>query len=150
MLRYSPNNDIIAQQDKQHQWMNTQKDVRTTMKGASLLDVTEFHKYDTQFVQDSKASKSKKVARSTKGHPIVQGDDDVWVEKIYHTKNDNREVSVFVSKKTGTMLRDEPPTGMSKLKLMMLLVFSYILLYHSHIINLSKKIYLQGLVELSF
>lgn len=123
MLRYSPNNDIIAEKDKQY--------VRTTMKGASLLDVTEFHKYDTQLVQDSKASKSKKVSRSSKGHPIVQGDDDVWVEKIYHTKNDNREVSVFISKKTGTMLRDEPPTGMSKLKLMMLLVFYNIFIFLS-------------------
>jgi len=101
------------------------------MKGASLLDVTEFHKYDTQLVQDSKASKSKKVSRSSKGHPIVQGDDDVWVEKIYHTKNDNRKVSVFISKKTGTMLRDEPPTGMSKLKLMMLLVFYNIFIFLS-------------------
>ena len=89
------------------------------IKGASHLNVSEFGKYDTMKTNDPIACPSKKVARSrmrSSGTGTVdrEGDGDVWVEKIYHTKKDERSVTVFVSKKTGKMVQGEPPTGAAR------------------------------------
>ena len=89
------------------------------IKGASHLNVSEFGKYDTMKTNDPIACPSKKVARSrmrSSGTGTINrdGDGDVWVEKIYHTKKDKRSVTVFVSKKTGKMVQGEPPTGAAR------------------------------------
>mmetsp|Transcript_19030 Transcript_19030/g.23978 ORF Transcript_19030/g.23978 Transcript_19030/m.23978 type:complete len:198 (-) Transcript_19030:743-1336(-) len=87
------------------------KCTRKIVKGASLLNVTELHKYDVVKTKDPTANKSKKVARSSLKE---DGDGDVWVEKIYYAKKDRRPVTVFVSKKTGNLAKGEPPSGASK------------------------------------
>ena len=94
------------------------KKIAMMMKGASTLSFDEYEKYDTSAVIDPEAAPSKKVMRSSltnKNNTNLKGDDDVWVEKIYYSKHDRKqEIRVFVSKKTGNKVRDEPPTGASR------------------------------------
>ena len=52
------------------------------IKGASLINVTMLHKYDTKSdVRDKNATPSRKIAQSRFNTNIV-GDDDVWVEMV--------------------------------------------------------------------
>ncbi len=89
------------------------KKIPELVKGASLLNLSEFDKYDTIKTKDPVGNPSKKVARSSIAK-TTNGDGDVWVEKICYTKKDRRKVTVFVSKKTGNIVQGEPPTGASK------------------------------------
>jgi hypothetical protein len=89
------------------------------MKGASALEFAELLKYDTNEVVDPNAAPSQKVKKSSlkcsiKSNAVTEGDGDVWVEKIRYTKNDRQPVTCFVSKATGKIVRNEPPTGASK------------------------------------
>jgi len=42
------------------------------------------------------------------------GDGDIWVEKIVVSKRSGKKRTFFVSVATGRRVRDEPPTGASK------------------------------------
>lgn len=42
------------------------------------------------------------------------GDGDIWVEKIFVSKRTGKRRTFFVSVATGRRVRDEPPTGASK------------------------------------
>ena len=84
------------------------------IKGASLINVTMLHKYDTKSdVRDKNATPSRKIAQSRFNTNIV-GDDDVWVEMVCGNIYSDVISSIFVSKKTGKMFWDEPPSGASK------------------------------------
>jgi len=41
-------------------------------------------------------------------------DGDIWVEKIFQSKKTGKRRIYFCSSKTGRKVRDEPPTGASK------------------------------------
>jgi hypothetical protein len=85
------------------------------MKGVSSLSLSDFHKYDTVEVEDPIASPSRKVAKANiTNDAVIQGDGDVWVEKIFYTVKTKTPVSCFISKKTGERVRDEPPTGATR------------------------------------
>lgn len=45
----------------------------------------------------------------------IQGDDDLWIEKIQIDQKTDKETSFFYSTKTGFRHVDEPPTGASKI-----------------------------------
>jgi hypothetical protein len=52
-----------------------------------------------------------KPGRVTRKHSV--GDGDVWVEKILKNPRNGNIDNFFVSTKTGTKYRHEPPTGAS-------------------------------------
>ena len=84
--------------------------INPIMKGASALRLSQFHKYDTDVVVDPLAAPSGKV----KGDNGDNGDGDVWVEEIMIHKGTGKKQAFFVSKKTGERVKDEPPSGASK------------------------------------
>jgi hypothetical protein len=43
-----------------------------------------------------------------------EGDGDIWVEKIFVSKRSGKQRTFFISVATGRRVRDEPPTGASK------------------------------------
>jgi hypothetical protein len=63
--------------------------------------------------KDPCAKQSKIIKRSNldiSGH----GDGDIWVERIFVSKRTGKRKTFFVSVATGRKVRDEPPTGASK------------------------------------
>ena len=57
--------------------------IAPAIKGASALNVVEFHNYDTTVLRDNIGKCSHKVALSGQEHLISpKGDEDVWVEKV--------------------------------------------------------------------
>jgi len=91
---------------------------RKTMKGASMLDVREKKNYDVKQIHDPNAKPSKKAAKAnmtgmSKVNPI-EGDGDVWVEKIFRNRQTGSTRTFFVSKQTGKKVAFEPPTGASR------------------------------------
>ncbi len=82
------------------------------MKGASKLDIMEFHRYDTTAVHDDLAKPSKKMG--TINNKQGNGDDDVWVEKLYKSTKCGKIRVFFVSKRTGRKVEGEPPSGASR------------------------------------
>mmetsp|Transcript_25973 Transcript_25973/g.32017 ORF Transcript_25973/g.32017 Transcript_25973/m.32017 type:complete len:196 (+) Transcript_25973:52-639(+) len=106
----------MTKMNMNHQPLDRQKAFkksRDKMKGASTLNISDFHKYDTAIVVDSTATPSTKIAKANAKKGDI-GDDDVWIEKIFHKKIDRTPVTVFVSTKTGKRVIDEPPTGASR------------------------------------
>ena len=47
----------------------------------------------------------------------IQGDDDIWIEKIGNSRRTGNKRSYFKSKSTGQLVWDEPPSGASKIVL---------------------------------
>lgn len=67
-------------------------------------------KYDTLALHDSLAKPSKKVDKS---HMIIEGDGDVWIEKLYRHAKTGETKTFFVSQLNGRKVPDEPPSGAS-------------------------------------
>jgi hypothetical protein len=84
------------------------------MKGASALNVNEFHKYDTEVVSDSTATPSHKMNKATKDNIDEVGDGDVWIEKIFINNKTGKKAIFFVSRNTGMKIKGEPPSGASR------------------------------------
>jgi len=63
--------------------------------------------------KDPCAKPSKTMMRSNLDVP-GDGDGDIWVEKIVVSKRSGKKRTFFVSVATGRRVRDEPPTGASK------------------------------------
>lgn len=86
---------------------------REFMKGVSHLNLNEKNFYDTKVVEDSRAKASKKMTKA--GSPVKssEGDGEVWAEKIFRNKKGETQI-FFVSKHTGEKVKDEPPTGASR------------------------------------
>mmetsp|Transcript_2307 Transcript_2307/g.2790 ORF Transcript_2307/g.2790 Transcript_2307/m.2790 type:complete len:225 (+) Transcript_2307:32-706(+) len=86
------------------------------MKGASVLKLSDFHKYDTKMVSDPTATPSNKIKKAFKDNTNTSqgGDGDIWIEKLFLNKNTGQKVTFFVSENTGQKVRDEPPSGASK------------------------------------
>ena len=62
--------------------------------------------YDIRFVHDPQAKKSARV------RICVVGDNDAWFEKLIWRGDE--WISFFISRNTGRRVRDEPPTGASR------------------------------------
>ena len=88
---------------------------KQVLKGASTLNFDEFDQYDTSVVHDNECKSSEKVAKSGKEGIIeLEGDHDVWVEKILTSKKSGERKVYFISKKTGRRVASEPPTGATR------------------------------------
>mmetsp|Transcript_14934 Transcript_14934/g.17379 ORF Transcript_14934/g.17379 Transcript_14934/m.17379 type:complete len:175 (+) Transcript_14934:91-615(+) len=81
------------------------------VKGASTLKPTLRHKYDIDIISDPNATPSKKIAKSGVS---PTGDGDVWVEMIFMHQTAGECPVFFVSKNTGVRVKDEPPSGASR------------------------------------
>ena len=64
--------------------------------------------YDTDAIIDPLAKQSKIVQKK------IKGDGDVWVEAIFQNKISGNKRHYFVSQNTGQRVRNEPPTGASR------------------------------------
>ena len=64
-------------------------------------------------IRDPLAKRSKIVQRSRKLRQVT-GDGDIWVEKVHVSKKSGKKRTIFVSVKTGIKVRDEPPSGASR------------------------------------
>jgi len=83
------------------------------IRGCSKLSFEEKINCDTKIVSERDAKASSKIKKSgIRTAPIV-GDKDVWVEKIFRNHEGKTKI-VFVSKRTGNTVEQEPPTGASK------------------------------------
>lgn len=78
---------------------------RSPLVRESRHEVSHFH--------DPFAKRSRKVDRQAQKRKI-SGDGDVWVEKICQNKKTGKFVRFFMSTKTGASVKNEPPTGASK------------------------------------
>ena len=88
---------------------------KQVLKGASTLNFNEFEQYDTSIVHDHESKSSEKVAKSGIDDIIhLEGDHDVWVEKILISKKTGKPKVFFISKKTGQKVANEPPTGATR------------------------------------
>lgn len=66
-----------------------------------------------QKVRDEPPTGAGKVVRLPKD-TLKVGDGDVWVEKKFQNSKTGKQRSFFLSKNTGRRVRDEPPSGASK------------------------------------
>lgn len=82
------------------------------MKGASQLSLSEVKRYDVAQIHDPLAKPSSRA--QTSGPWSVDSDQDVWIEKLLSSTKTGQLQTFFESKKTGRRVRDEPPTGASK------------------------------------
>lgn len=90
------------------------KKKRMHMKGSSQLDLRERKRYDTRLVADPSAKASKKMDRAGGNVPSPSGDGDIWVEKIFRHRETGETSVFFVSKLTGQRVKQEPPSGASR------------------------------------
>ncbi len=68
---------------------------------------------DSSSIRDPLARRSKTVKRSRRLQKVTS-DGDVWIEKKFVSKTTGKERIYFVSVKTGARVRDEPPSGASR------------------------------------
>mmetsp|Transcript_3417 Transcript_3417/g.4771 ORF Transcript_3417/g.4771 Transcript_3417/m.4771 type:complete len:128 (+) Transcript_3417:251-634(+) len=68
--------------------------------------------YDIMDVHDPLARPSKHVGRSN--IRLQEGDGDIWYEKVYCSPTTGQKKIYFCSQKTGKKVRDEPPSGASR------------------------------------
>lgn len=59
-------------------------------------------------------SKPSKIVKRSGLNVDQSADGDIWVEKIFQSKKTGKRRIYFCSSKTGRKVRDEPPTGASK------------------------------------
>ncbi len=59
-------------------------------------------------------AKPSRVVRNSSLPKEIEGDGDLWYEVLLRSKKTGQEVSFFCSKNTGQRVRDEPPTGASR------------------------------------
>jgi len=88
---------------RQVRGVHSSKDRFRSQSRLQLADV-----YDICFVHDPQAKKSTRV------RICIVGDNDLWFEKIVWNEKDSEWISYFVSRNTGRMVKDEPPTGASR------------------------------------
>ena len=81
--------------------------MRLTKQSAFRKEQT---KYDTVALHDSLAKPSRKVDKS---HMKIEGDGEVWLEKLYRHAKTGETKRFFVSQSTGKKVPDEPPSGAS-------------------------------------
>ena len=84
--------------------------LKPVIKGSSKLNIHEISKYDIKAMHDMTAKPSKKMEKS---NIEIEGDGEVWVEKIYRHSKTRQSKIFFVSKQTGRKVPDEPPSGAS-------------------------------------
>ena len=70
--------------------------------------------YKNEQNHDPFAKQSRMIMRSTLIIPQM-GDGDIWVEKRFQSSKSGKERIFFCSTNTGRKVRDEPPTGASKI-----------------------------------
>ena len=88
-----------------------QNDASSIASGASLAST--YTALSNLSYKDPCAKPSKTIKRSNLDIS-GEGDGDIWVEKIFVSKRSGKQRTFFISVATGRRVRDEPPTGASK------------------------------------
>jgi len=86
-------------------------DASSIASGASLAST--YTALSNLSYKDPCAKPSKTIKRSNLDIS-GEGDGDIWVEKIFVSKRSGKQRTFFISVATGRRVRDEPPTGASK------------------------------------
>jgi len=88
--------------------MNTRQDGWDGNQQQPCYRLTLAEVYDIRFVNDPQAKKSRRVRL------CIVGDNDSWFETILWKEEDCEWTSYFISRNTGRRVKDEPPTGASR------------------------------------
>ena len=82
----------------------------SSLGGSSLI-----HKHhDVQQLNDPCGKQSKKMDRANMESIKTDGDGDVWVQKLIQSTRTGRLKLIFQSANTGKRVKNEPPSGASK------------------------------------
>lgn len=101
----------FLQSPSRYSSLGCQNDASSIASGVSLAST--YTALSNLSYKDPCAKPSKTIKRSNLDIS-GKGDGDIWVEKIFISKRTGKHRTFFISVATGRRIRDEPPTGASK------------------------------------
>jgi len=104
---------IVTIEIKNH---SSKQRIEHTSKGSGIKEKTKSKKKEEKPKKHLAKffSKPSKIVKRAGLNVDQSADGDIWVEKIFQSKKTGKRRIYFCSSKTGRKVRDEPPTGASK------------------------------------